>query len=75
MIYILPEDPASLTLSLPRLRSRARRAGYLVSRDRYTNSFSLIDARLRVPLWGLDHVELGVIARAVEAARTFARAS
>jgi hypothetical protein len=72
MVYLLPENPASSVLSLPRLRSRARRAGYLVSRDRYTGDFSLIDARLRVPLRGLDHVGLGVIVRAVEAARTSA---
>jgi hypothetical protein len=69
MIYILPEDPATPVCSLPRLRSRARRAGYLVSRDRYANTFSLVDPRLRVPLFGLDHVGLNRIAHAIEAVR------
>jgi hypothetical protein len=66
--YVIPAAPTT-PLSLPRLRARAKRAGYQVARDRYSNTFSLIDARLRVPLAGFDHVGLPEIARAVEAAR------
>jgi hypothetical protein len=69
MNYLLPADPATPICSLPCLRSRARRAGYRIARDRYAETFSLIDTRLRVPLLGLDHVELSAIARAVEAAK------
>jgi hypothetical protein len=57
-------------LSLSRLRSRARRAGYRIARDLYGTTFSLVDMRLRVPLVGLDHVALAEIARAVEIARS-----
>ena len=69
MQYMIAQNPATPTLSLARLRSRARRSGYRVARDRYANTFSLIDARLHVPLLGLDHVGLPEIAHAVEAAR------
>jgi hypothetical protein len=69
MIYLLPAHPATPGLSLSCLRSRARRAGYRVARDRYAGTFSLIDARLRLPLLGLDHVGLSEIANAVESAR------
>jgi hypothetical protein len=69
MLYVIPADPASPPISLRRLRARAKRAGYQIACDRYAQSFSLIDARLRVPLQGLDHVGLGEIARAIEAVR------
>jgi hypothetical protein len=68
-VYLLPANPASPTLSVPNLRARAKRAGYQIARDRYGATWSLIDAQLRVPLLGYDHVELGKIARAVETAR------
>ncbi len=68
-IYILPGNPATPPLSLSRLRSRARRAGYRIARDLYANTYSLVDPRLRTPLIGLHHVELPKIARAVEMAR------
>lgn len=66
MIYFVPSNPASPPVTLPCLRSRARRAGYRVAADRYAPTFSLVDARLRRPLLGLDHVGLNDIARAVE---------
>jgi hypothetical protein len=71
-IYVIPGDPARPILSLPRLRSRAKRVGYRIARDRYANTWSLFDARLRVPLVGFDHVDLAKIARAVETARSSA---
>ena len=69
MIYVVPADPTSPVISLSRLRSRARRVGYRIARDRYSKTFSLIDDRLCVPLLGLDHVALVEIAHAIEAAR------
>jgi hypothetical protein len=68
-MYILPQECTSPPLSLPNLRRRAKRVGYRISRDPYSATFSLIDARLRIPLLGLDHVGLSEIARAVQAAR------
>jgi hypothetical protein len=70
MLYVLHADPASPPASLNCLRERARRAGYLISVDRCTGTFSLVDARLRLPLLGLDHVSLPEIARAIETVRT-----
>ena len=69
MIYVIPADPTSPPVSLPKLRRRAKIAGYHIARDRYAETFSLVDARLRIPLLGLDHVGLSEIATAVEAAR------
>jgi hypothetical protein len=69
MLYVLPADPASPVVSLSRLRSRARRVGYRIARDRHAKTFSLIDDRLRVPLVGLDHVTLIEIAHAIESVR------
>jgi hypothetical protein len=67
MIYFIPENPTSPPVPLSRLRSRARRKGYRIQTDRCGGeTFSLFDARLRVPLAGLDHVGLAEIARAVE---------
>jgi hypothetical protein len=56
MIFIVPADPTTPVKSLRRLRAQAKRSGHLVNRDRYANTYSLIDARLRVPLFGFDHV-------------------
>jgi hypothetical protein len=70
VIYVIPGDPTSPKISLRCLRSRAKRVGYHIARDRYAETYSLIDARLRIPLLGLDHVGLPKIAHAVqEAAR------
>jgi hypothetical protein len=70
MIYFVPENPASPVLSLSCLRSRARRAGYRIQADHgQAGTFSLFDARLHLPIAGLDHVGLAEIARAVEAVR------
>ena len=69
MDYIIPSAPATL-MSLPRLRSRARRVGYRIARDRYAHTFSLVDTRLHRPLLELDHVGLPEIADAVKSART-----
>ena len=69
MIYVIPADPTSPKVSLRCLRSRAKAAGYRIARDRYAETYSLIDARLRIPLLGLDHVGLPEIAQAVQAAQ------
>jgi hypothetical protein len=69
MNYFVPADPAIPLSSLSRLRAQAKRIGYCIGRDRYSNTFSLVDARLRVPLFGLDHVALAEIAHAIEEAR------
>jgi hypothetical protein len=65
--YIVPRNPSSSALSLHRLQARARHAGYRVLQDRGTGTFSLVDARLNLPLLGLDRVELIEIARAIVA--------
>lgn len=69
MNYALPADPASPTVSLACLRMRARRVGFLIAADRYAPTFSIVDARLRRPLAGLDHVSLGEVARAINTVR------
>ena len=69
MIYLIPANPTSPPVSLPSLRRRAKSVGYRIARDRYAETFSLIDARLRIPLLGLDHVSLPEIAHAIQAAR------
>ena len=46
MIYVLPKNPASPPISLSCLRSRARRCGYCIARDRYGETFSLINVGL-----------------------------
>jgi len=69
MQYLLAANPASPTTSLKQLRERARCAGYLVAADRCTGTFSLVDARLRVPLLGFEHVGLPEIAHAIEIVR------
>jgi hypothetical protein len=70
MIYLLPANPLHPIKSLKRLREQARRAGYLVNRDRHTGTWSLIDARLHLPLLGLDRVGLPAIAQAIEEVRS-----
>ena len=69
MQYLLPGNPASPSTSLKQLRERARYAGYLLAADRCTGTFTLVDARLRLPLLGLDHVGLPEIAHAIEIVR------
>jgi hypothetical protein len=68
----LPPAEVSRPVPLPTIRERARRCGYLISADHCTGTFSLVDARLHLPLLGLDHVTLPEIARAVEAVRAMA---
>jgi hypothetical protein len=70
MLYVLPANPASPKSSLKSLRQTARRAGYLIAADYTTGTFTLVDARLRLPLLGLDHVGLPEIAHAIRTART-----
>jgi hypothetical protein len=70
MLYILPREPSSPVRSLKVLREQARRAGYRISADRNTGTFTLIDATLRVPLAGLHDVGLAEIANAIEIVRT-----
>jgi hypothetical protein len=70
LIYVLPIDPSSPPISLTCLRARAKRVGFCIARDRYSDTFSLIDARTGLPLIGLDHVGLPAIANAVEAVRS-----
>jgi hypothetical protein len=69
MQYLLSANPASPSTSLKRLRERARCAGYLIAADYCTGTFTLVDARLRLPILGLDHVGLPEIARAIETVR------
>ena len=73
MLYVLPADPASPKSSLKTLRQTARRAGYLIAADYTTDTFTLVDARLRLPLLGLNHVGLPEIANAIEVARAKTR--
>jgi hypothetical protein len=70
LIYIVPSDPSSPVLSFAALRKRARRAGFRIVTDRYTGTFTLIDARLGLPIGELEHVSLVTVANAVEAARS-----
>jgi len=69
MQYLLPANPASPSPSLKQLRERARCSGYLIAADYCTGTFTLVDARLRLPILGLDHVGLPEIARAIETVR------
>jgi len=65
MLYILPKSSTSPILSLAALRARAGRCGYRIEHDRH-GDWSLVDARLELPLVGLDHVALVEIVRAIE---------
>jgi hypothetical protein len=71
MHYIVRANPTSpiISLTLRRLRARAKRAGYRVTWDRYRQTYSLVDAQLCRPLLGLDHVALSAIVDAVEQVR------
>ena len=69
MLYVLPADPASPVISLINLRRRAKRVGYRIARDRYGETYSLIDTRLGVPLLGFDRVDLPAVAQAIETAQ------
>ena len=69
MRYLLPANPASPSTSLKQLRERARFVGYLIAADYCTGTFTLVDARLRLPLLGLDDVGLREIAHAIEIVR------
>ena len=73
MIYVLPKNPASPPVSLSCLRSRARRCGYRIASDRYSETYSLIDARTGLPLAALDHVALHTIADVIEVVREHAK--
>jgi hypothetical protein len=70
MIYILPANPSSKKVTLPTLRSRARREGYRVAHDRAVDSWSLVDLRTNLPLVGLDRVGLHEVCNAIEAVRS-----
>ena len=65
MVYIVPESPTSPIISLAALRTRAGQCGYHITHDRH-DTWSLIDARVGLPLVGLDHVTLVEIVRAIE---------
>lgn len=69
MIYIVPSDPSSPTVSFSALRQRARRLGYGIHSDRYNDTYTLVDRQLSLPISGLEHVGLPVIANAIEAVR------
>jgi hypothetical protein len=66
VIYILAANPTTPTISLPCLRQRARRLDYRIASDRYADTYSLIDAKLQLPVSGLEHVGLATIANAIE---------
>jgi hypothetical protein len=69
VIYILPTDPTRAPVSFPALRQRANRLGYRIFSDRYAETYSLIDAKLHLPVSGLEHVGLAMIANAIEEVR------
>jgi hypothetical protein len=48
------------------LRGRAKRLGYCIATDRYSGTYSLIDAQTGLPLTNLDHVVLTAIANVIE---------
>jgi hypothetical protein len=73
VIYILPSNPTSPPVSFSALRRRAKRLGYRIASDRYSDTFSLIDGRTGLPLAALDHVGLHTIADVIETAREHAK--
>jgi hypothetical protein len=73
VIYILPTDPTRPVLSFSALRGRAKRFGYRIASDRYSDTFSLIDGRTGLPLAALDHVGLHTIADVIEVVREHAK--
>jgi len=70
VIYLLPANPSSPPVSFTALRQRARRLGYGIFVDRYAGTYTLIDRQLSLPIAGLEHVALVVIANAIESLRT-----
>jgi hypothetical protein len=73
VIYLLPANPTSPLVSFSALRQRAKRLDYRIFGDRYAETFTLVDTRLGLPVSGLEHVGLPIIANAIESARTTAR--
>jgi len=69
VIYIVPTDPTRPLVSFSALRQRAKRLGYRIASDRYSETYSLIDARTGLPLTALDHVALNAIADVIEVVR------
>jgi hypothetical protein len=69
VIYIVPTDPTRPLVSITCLRARARRLDYRIIADRYAETFTLIDAKLHLPVSGLEHVTIHTIANVLEAAR------
>jgi hypothetical protein len=67
-LYFLPRNPARAATPLKVLRERARRIEYLIDAHYPTGDFSLIDARLHLPIAGLEHVSLSAIAAAIDEA-------
>jgi len=49
VIYIVPTDPTSPVVSFPALRKRARRIGFRIASDRFSNTFSLIESQTGLP--------------------------
>jgi hypothetical protein len=70
VIYVLPTDPVYPPVSFSALRQRAKRLGYRIHGDRYAGTYTLIDKQLSLPISGLEHVALPIIANAIEAVRT-----
>jgi hypothetical protein len=73
VIYILPSDPTSPPVSFSALRRRAKRLGYRIASDRYSDTYSLIDAQTGLPMAALDHVALHTIADVIETVREHAK--
>ena len=64
-IYICPADPATGPIKLNNIKARAKRRGYAISHNKYTDTWSLVDVHLKRPLVGYDDVDLIEVVRAV----------
>lgn len=64
-IYICPADPATGPIKLNNIKARAKRRGYAISHNKYTDTWSLVDVHLKRPLVGYDDVNLIEVVRAV----------
>ena len=64
-IYICPADPATGPIKLNNMKARAKRRGYAISHNKYTDTWSLVDIHLKRPLVGSDDVDLIEVVRAV----------
>jgi hypothetical protein len=73
VIYVLPANPSNPPVSFSALRQRAKRLGYRIASDRYSETYTLIDARTGLPLAPLDHVALHTIADVIETVREYAK--